>query len=98
MLIEVSESRSGVAHFDVPSGGGHASQKKDLYTSFILAARKAYEMTVSEEDKGSMLEIGVVQQRADFVHVPKNSLTEHLEVTQAPVNSWPFRKTFKPGK
>lgn len=97
MLIEVSESRSGVAHFDVPSGGGHASQKKDLYTAFILAGRKAYEMAISDDDEGGILEVGIVQQRPDLVHIPKNTLTESLDVIQAPVNSWPFRKTFKPG-
>lgn len=97
MLIEVSESRSGVAHFDVPSGGGHSAQKKDLYTAFVLAGRKAYEMAIADDNEGEMLEVGIVQQRQEFVHVPKNTLTESLGVTPAPVNSWPFRKTFKPG-
>jgi hypothetical protein len=27
LLIEVSQTKSGVAHFDVPAGGGHAAQK-----------------------------------------------------------------------
>lgn len=97
MMIEVSESRSGVAHFDVPSGGGHASQKKDLYTSFILASHKAYELAITEDDDGGILEVGIVQQRPDFTHIPKNTLTESMEVSQVPINSWPFRKTFKPG-
>jgi len=98
MMIEVSETRSGVAHFDVPSGGGHASQKKDLFTAFILASRMAYELFMSDEDEGAMLEIGIVQQRPDFRIPIKSTLTESMEVTQAPLNSWAFRKTFKPGK
>jgi len=97
MMIEVSESRSGVAHFDVPSGGGHAAQKKDLYTSFILASRKAYELATTDEDEGGILEVGIVEQRPNFVHTPRNTLTESMKVSQVPINSWPFRKTFKPG-
>ena len=97
MIIEVSESRSGVAHFDVPSGGGHATQKKDLFTAFVLAGRKIYEFSIAAEEEGSILEIGIVENRADYHHIPTSTLSENLKVTQVPVNSWPFRKTFKPG-
>ncbi len=97
MLIEVSESRSGVAHFDVPSGGGHAAQKKDLFTAFILAGKKAYELSILEEDEGGILEVGIIEGRPDYHHAPRSSLTDSLKVTPASVNSWAFRKTFKPG-
>lgn len=98
MLIEVSESRSGVAHFNVPSGGGHSTQKKDLFTAFILAGMKAHELSLAEEDEGGILEVGIVEGKPDYQHTPKSSLTDSLEVMPASVGSWAFRKTFKPGQ
>lgn len=97
MLIEVTQSRSGVAHFDVPSGGGHAAQKKDLFTAFILASKKAYELMLSDEEEGSILEVGIVEQRKDIQPIHQNKLAESMEVSQVPLNSWAFRKTFTPG-
>lgn len=97
MIIEVSESRSGVAHFDVPTGGGHAAQKKDLFTAFILASKIAHDLSLSEETVSSILEIGIVEQRHEFRHIPKSNLTESMDVMQTPFNSWAFKKTFKPG-
>lgn len=98
LLISVSENRSGVAHFDVPSGGGHAAQKKDLYTSFILAAKQAYDMTIAEEEGDTILHIGLTEDRRAVIGPPAKSLADSLSVTPAPVNSWGFRKTFKPGR
>lgn len=98
MLIEVSQSRSGVAHFDVPSGGGHATQKKDLYSAFVLASKKAYDLAIMEEEDSGILEVGLVEGRPDYHHAPKSTLTESMKVTPAPLNSWAFRKTFKPGR
>lgn len=49
--IVVTETRSGVAHFDVPVGGGHGKQKKDLYSAMIYASNKIHEM---ENEKESM--------------------------------------------
>lgn len=98
MLIEVSESRSGVAHFDVPSGGGHAAQKKDLFTSFILAAKKAYDLMLNEDDSSGILEVGIVANRQKFeMPSEKEQLSDSLVVSQVPMNSWPFKKKFKPG-
>ena len=97
MLIEVSESKSGVAHFDVPSGGGHATQKKDLFTAFVLASKKAYELMLFDEDEELILEVGIIESRPDYqTPVDRKKLTKTMEVTQVPVNSWAFRKTFKP--
>jgi hypothetical protein len=42
-MIEISETPTGKEHFDVPKGGGHQKQKKDLYTAFMLAARCVYD-------------------------------------------------------
>lgn len=97
MLIEVSESRSGVAHFDVPSGGGHAAQKKDLFTAFVLAGKKTYDLSIAEEDGGEILEVGLIENRTGYQHVPKSKLAESMAVSQVPLNSWAFKKTFKPG-
>ena len=48
--IVVTETRSGVAHFDVPVGGGHGKQKKDLYSAMIYASNKISEM----ENEGTL--------------------------------------------
>lgn len=37
--IVVTTTKSGQAHFDVPVGGGHSAQKKDLFSAFIYGAR-----------------------------------------------------------
>ncbi len=42
-LIAITETPTGKNHFDVPKGGGHGLQKKDLYTAFMLAARCVYD-------------------------------------------------------
>jgi hypothetical protein len=97
MLIEVSESRSGVAHFDVPSGGGHAAQKKDLFTSFILASKKAYDLMISDDTGNGILEVGLVADRPNYQIPEKKKLSDSLVVSQVPMNSWPFKKKFKPG-
>lgn len=46
--IELTETPTGKHHFDVPKGGGHGKQKKDLYTAFMLAARCVYDLLWSE--------------------------------------------------
>ena len=97
MLIEVTQSKSGVAHFDVPSGGGHAAQKKDLYTAFVLASKKVYDMSITMEEEGEILEVGLIENRPDFQIAPKTGSNPNLSVGQVPLNSWPFRKTFRPG-
>ncbi len=48
-MIEISVTPTGKNHFDVPKGGGHGSQKKDLYTAFMLAARCVYDHYWTEE-------------------------------------------------
>jgi hypothetical protein len=56
--IEISETKTGKLHFDVPKGEGHGRQKKDLYTSFMLAARCIYDMLWSEGLPDSILHHG----------------------------------------
>lgn len=67
LMIEVSESRAGVPHFDVPSGGGHAAQKKDLYTAFILAGKQVYDLTISREEPEQLLQLGIIEQLPEIV-------------------------------
>ncbi len=96
MLIEVTQSKSGVAHFDVPSGGGHAAQKKDLYTAFYLAAKKAYDINFITVSKSEIAEFGIVSN----LYQPKlpggPSLDKSMSVLNTPINSWAQRKLFKP--
>jgi hypothetical protein len=97
MLIEITQSKSGVAHFDVPSGGGHASQKKDLYTAFILAAKKTYDLNMYNQEVKGLLELGIVENiKLPALPTSTNNLSRELDVINSPVNSWAFRKTFKP--
>jgi len=58
--IELSETTTGKHHFDVPKGGGHGKQKKDLYTAFMLAARCVYDVIWSEGLPESILHQGGV--------------------------------------
>lgn len=98
MIIEVSQSKSGVAHFDVPAGGGHALQKKDLYTSFILAAKKAYDLILMANSSSGILDIGLVSNLKVPEYPGADRLNQSLAITNSPVNSWAYRKTFTPGK
>jgi intein/homing endonuclease len=99
MLIEVTESRAGVAHFDVPVGGGHATQKKDLFSAFVLASKRVYDMELENEEEEEMLEVGLVENRAPYQPPPvRKKLEDNMGVTPAPINSWAFRKGFKPGR
>lgn len=95
MLIEVTQNKTGTAHFDVPSGGGHAAQKKDLYTAFILASKKVYDLAMNE-DEPSMIEVGIVENRIINTPVFADNLSKNMDVLPAPVTSWAYRKTFKP--
>ncbi len=64
--IELSETLTGKHHFDVPKGGGHGKQKKDLYTSFMLAGRCVYDVLWVEGLPESILhQGGVVKSRED---------------------------------
>jgi len=99
LLIEVSQSKSGVAHFDVPTGGGHGTQKKDLYTSFILAAKKAYDIALMANTQSNILEVGLIENlKLPEYPVGDSRLSNSLDVLNAPMNSWAYRKTFRPSK
>jgi hypothetical protein len=58
--IELTETPTGKHHFDVPKGGGHGKQKKDLYTAFMLAARCIYDIIWTEGLPDSILHQGGV--------------------------------------
>lgn len=70
-MIELSETATGKHHFDVPRGEGHGKQKKDLYTSFMLAARAAYDLLWSEQMPETILHrVGVVKHRDSSYEAP----------------------------
>lgn len=54
-MISITETPTGKYHFDVPKGEGHGKQKKDLYTSFMLAARCVYDHIWAHEIPESIL-------------------------------------------
>ncbi len=65
LMIELSETPTGKHHFDVPKGEGHAKQKKDLYTAFMLVARCLYDHLWAEiMPEQTMHHGGVVQDRS----------------------------------
>jgi len=53
--IVATQTRSGQVHFDVPAGGGHGAQKKDLYSALIYGAKKVYDLERENEEEGSVL-------------------------------------------
>jgi hypothetical protein len=97
--IELTETPTGKHHFDVPKGEGHGKQKKDLYTSFILAARSVYDMLWSEklpesilfhggvltprEEKNPITFIGDPELGASVMNIP-DALREKLEIALDP--------------
>lgn len=70
-MISLSETPTGKYHFDVPKGEGHGKQKKDLYTSFMLAARCVYDHLWAHELAESVLfHGGVLRPREDRASRP----------------------------
>jgi len=62
--IVVSETPTGKVHFDVPKGQGHGTQKKDLYTSFMLAARGIHDLIWADSIPENVLhQSGVIRNR-----------------------------------
>lgn len=59
MLITVTETKTGQAHFDIPSTG-KGSRKKDLYSAFVLAAKGLYDEITSREDGRQLLTTGII--------------------------------------
>lgn len=56
--IVITETRSGLAHFDVAGGGGHGGAKKDLYSAFILVSALLYEQVYSIQEEVSIHSVG----------------------------------------
>jgi hypothetical protein len=96
LSIEVTESKAGVAHFDLPEGG-HGKRKKDLYTAFILGSKLAYDLTLMEEDSGGILQLGIVTplSTTNFQRSGGSNLSDSMGVTQSLTKGWNFRNTFK---
>jgi len=75
--IELGETTTGKHHFDVPKGGGHGEQKKDLYTAFFLAGRCVYDALWSEKLPESILHHGgTVRARESGGPGPFDALTK----------------------
>jgi len=55
MTIVATQTRSGNVHFDVPKGGGHGVQKKDLYSAFIYGAKKIYDLEKESEGQDNII-------------------------------------------
>jgi hypothetical protein len=77
-MIEITETPTGKYHFDVPKGGGHSKQKKDLYTAFMLAGRCIYDHLWSEMLPDSILHHGgVVKPRRESPKFTSETLRDY---------------------
>lgn len=95
--IVITETPTGKIHFDVPKGGGHGKEKKDLYTSFMLAARGLYDHLWADELPESILHHGgLVKPRdaerqraagstASQANVIPQVLQDRLDIAEDPV-------------
>lgn len=57
MAITVTETKSGLAHFDIPATGS-GSRKKDLYSAFILAAKGLYDTYNTKQEINTYINKG----------------------------------------
>ena len=58
--IAITQTPTGKYHFDVPKGGGHEKQKKDLYSACLHAAQCAYQLVWTEGMPDNFLHQGGV--------------------------------------
>jgi len=63
LAIVVTSTKSGQAHFDVPTGGGHSVQKKDLFSAFVYGGRKLAELERGLDNSPVLWTNGVVYDR-----------------------------------
>lgn len=69
IAVTIEETKSGVAHFDIPATG-KGSRKKDLYSAFILAAKGLYDSVHVREGFDIHSISGVVKSRSSVVSPP----------------------------
>ena len=82
MTIVATPMRSGQVHFDVPTGGGHGKQKKDLYSAFIYGAKKVYDLEREQEEEGDIIwSQGIVHERGSST---KSSTSSKDRLTVVP--------------
>jgi hypothetical protein len=68
--IVMTETPTGKIHFDVPKGGGHGKEKKDLYTAFMLAGRCIYDLLWAEELPDDIIYHGGKMRERDGLRLP----------------------------
>lgn len=66
--IVITETKSGLAHFDIPSTG-KGNRKKDLYSAFILAAQALYDSIHTREEFDYNIP-GLVKSRSSITSPP----------------------------
>jgi len=82
--IEQTETPTGKIHFDVPKGGGHGKEKKDLYTAFMLAGRCVYDLLWAEELPDSILHHGGAVSEREVPTLPSYFQTDPYEGQNIP--------------
>lgn len=69
--VTIEETKSGIAHFDIPATG-KGSRKKDLYSAFVLAAKGLYD-TVHVRDGFDYNIPGIIKPRSSIIAPPSIS-------------------------
>ncbi len=82
--IVMTETPTGKIHFDVPKGGGHGKEKKDLYTAFMLAGRCVYDLIWAEELPESIIHHGGVTRDREGPRLPAGFESAAYEDTTIP--------------
>lgn len=85
MSITVTETKSGMAHFDIPATG-KSSRKKDLYSAFILACGALYNMVYDRPDNTSPIhEIGGIVRKREKSFSDKGMIPNIHAIMKLPV-------------
>lgn len=75
--ITITETKSGLAHFDIPSTG-KGSRKKDLYSAFVLAAKGLYD-SVHERGGFDYNIPGLIKPRQTIIGPPSISRISQIK-------------------
>jgi len=82
--ITTTETTTGKIHFDVPKGGGHGKEKKDLYTAFMLAGRCVYDLLWAEEMPDSIIHHGGAVHERQAPQLPSHYQVDPYEGQNIP--------------
>jgi len=83
LAIVVTSTKSGQAHFDVPNGGGHGAQKKDLFSAFVYGGRKIAQMERAVDNAQVLWTGGLVYDRTASSSRPESRTAVSRAISSA---------------